>query len=86
MNQLEKSLDLEDQYKMYLDKVNLSESNMHPLQRVETKRAFMGACGQMLVLFRDVLGAIEDEDKAILQMEDLFNQVKIYWNNEANQI
>lgn len=80
----EKSLDLEDQFSFYLNKVGLSKSEMHPIQLTETKRAFMGACGQMLVLFRDVLGAIEDEDKAILQMEDLFNQIQIFWNNESN--
>lgn len=80
----EESLELEDQYQLYLKRVGLSEKNMHPVQRTETKRAFMGACGQILVLFRDVLGAIEDEDKAVLHMEDLFNQVQIYWRNESN--
>ena len=80
----EETLELEDQYKPYLMRVRLSEDRMSSIQRTETKRAFMGACGQMLVLFRDVIGAIEDEDKAILHMEDMFNQVKIFWNNETN--
>lgn len=78
------SLDLEDQYKNYLELARMSESDMHPTQRTETKRAFMAGCGQMLVLFRDVLGAMEDEYKAVLHMEDLFNQVEIYWKNEIS--
>ena len=79
---MSKSLDLEIQYKFYLEKVGLKESTMHPTQKAETKRAFFGACGQMLILFRDVIAGIEDEDKAILQMQDLLNQVGIFWNQE----
>lgn len=79
-------LDLESQYQTYLKRVGISEERMHPRQRIETKRAFYGACGQMLILFRDGIGAIEDEDKAILQMQDLLNQVSIFWREEVNRI
>lgn len=78
------NLDLEIQYQTYLKRAGISEDRMHPQQRTEAKRAFFGACGQMLILFRDGIGAIEDEDKAVLQMEDLINQVKIFWRNECN--
>lgn len=78
-------LDLEVQWKLYLERVGHSEEKMHPQQKAETKRAFFGACGQILILFRDVLGSEEDEDKAVLQMEDLFNQVEIFWRDEMEK-
>ena len=61
---------LEKQYQLYLERVGITESQMHPIQKIETKRAFMGACGQMLILLRDDLGALE-EDKAIEQLQKL---------------
>ncbi|WP_417867995.1 hypothetical protein [Xanthomarina gelatinilytica] len=79
-------LELEYQYQEYLKKIGLNESQMHPVQKVETKRAFFGACGQMLLLFRDNLATIEDEDRAVLTMEDLFNQVKIFWREETKRV
>ena len=36
---------LEKQYQLYLERVGITESQMHPIQKIETKRAFMGACG-----------------------------------------
>lgn len=80
---MSKELELEYQYQQYLKKVGLSEEAMHPIQKIETKRAFFGACGQLLILFRDNIGSIEDEDKAILQMQDLINQVGIFWKEQT---
>lgn len=76
---------LENQYQLYLERVGITESQMHPIQRAETKRAFMGACGQMLILLHKDLGALE-EDKAIEQLEDMMNQVQAFWLKEANQL
>lgn len=78
-----KEFNLEDRYKFYLEKVGLDESKMHIQQKTETKRAFYGACGQMLVMMRDEVGAL-DEDEAIEVMQDMINQVGIFWNNERN--
>lgn len=75
---------LENQYQLYLKRVGIKEIQMHPAQRVETKRAFMGACGQMLILLRDDLGALE-EDKAIAQLRDMYNQVQSFWLKETHQ-
>ena len=76
---------LEKQYQKYLKLVNLSESNMHPIQKKETKRAFMGACGQMLVLLRDEL-ALLDEDKAVQVLQEMNNEVSNYFLSETNQL
>ena len=76
------NFDLEKQYQLYLKRVKLNESTMHPMQRIETKRAFMGACGQILFLFRDELSELEEND-AVEQMEKMKNQVVQYWNNQS---
>lgn len=65
---------LEHQYQLYLKRVALTESKMHPDQRRETRQAFMGACGQMIFLLRDEL-ALLDEDKAIAVLEKMKNEV-----------
>ncbi|SDS13193.1 hypothetical protein SAMN04487764_1526 [Gillisia sp. Hel1_33_143] len=82
---MSKELELEYQYEKYLKITGLTENQMHPIQRQEIKRAFFGACGQMLVLFRDEISAIEDEDRAVLSMEDLVNQVEIFWKEEIKK-
>ena len=75
-------LDLEVQYQKYLDMVSLKESEMGSIQKRETKRAFFGGCIHLLVLFRDTVGEIEDEDRAILHLEDLMQQAEQYWKEE----
>jgi hypothetical protein len=79
-----KQFNLEKQYQLYLERVGIQESQMHPTQKVEMKRAFMGACGQMLILLRDDLGALE-EDEAIQQLQDMMNQLQSFWLKETNQ-
>lgn len=83
---MDEQFNLENEYQAYLDRVKIKESDMHPTQRVETKRAFFAACAQMLVLFRDKIGAIEKEEDAIKAMEDLFNQAHEFWLKQSNQL
>lgn len=80
-----KTFDLEHQYQLYLRRVGLKETNMHPVQKTETRRAFMGACGQMLILLRDDLGELE-ENKAIETMQDMINQVQLHFMKETNKL
>lgn len=69
---------LEHQYQLYLERVNLHEERMHPQQKVQLKEAFFGACGQLLVLFRDDIGALPEEE-AIDKMQGLHDQCLQYW-------
>lgn len=50
---------LEIQYQLYLQRIELKESEMHPVQKVQLRQAFFGACGQMILLLRDDLAEIE---------------------------
>ena len=69
---------LEYQYQLYLKRVGLKESEMHPEQKIQTKQAFYGATGQILLLLRDDM-TVYDEDKCIEIMEGLLNEVTQYF-------
>ena len=75
---------LEWQWQQYLKRVKLNEKTMPGRQRVEMKRAFYGACGQMLVFFRDDLYALEDESIQIALME-ISDQVMKFWTEEIKR-
>lgn len=76
---------LEHQYQLYLERVGLKESQMPPIQRKELKRAFMGACGQMLILLRDEVGEL-DENEALEVYKDLLEQVGKFWLTETKRV
>lgn len=77
-----KNPSIKSMYKLYLDKVGLKESEMHPIQKVETKRAFYAGCGQTLIAARDEIGAMESEREAMQAFESLTEEVMEFWNNE----
>ena len=66
--------DLEYQYQLYLQKMALSEATMHPEQKIQLRNTFYGAIGQLLLLMRDEISLLE-EDEAVDVMGKLLNQV-----------
>jgi hypothetical protein len=72
---------LEYQYQLYLQRMKLSEDKMHPEQKLQLRQAFMGACGQMLLMLRDDLTKF-DEDKACDILDDMTKQVSIFFIKE----
>ncbi len=76
---------LEKQYELYLQRVNLKESDMGEVQKREMRATFIGACGQMLILLRDDLGVLP-EDLAIETMQDMINQVAEYFMKATNKL
>lgn len=79
-----KDFNLEHQYQLYLGRVALSEKNMHPEQRKQLRQTFFGACGQMLILLRDELSNLSEEDGAA-QMQDMLDQVGKYFLSITNK-
>jgi hypothetical protein len=75
---------LENQYQLYLKRVALKESEMHSEQQKQLRQTFIGACGQMLLLLRDEVGALED-DQAMEVMKDMLNQVSNYFLNQQSK-
>ena len=75
---------LEHQYQLYLQRMALSESTMHPQQKIQLRQTFFGASGQMLILLRDELSKLEEE-KAMETLQDLINQVGNFFFAETNK-
>lgn len=68
---------VEHMYQVYLEKVNLDESKMHPVQKEETKLAFYGALGQMVIFMDNIADLPEEEGaKAIIDFRD---EVSEFW-------
>lgn len=76
---------LEHQYQLYLQRMALSESTMHPQQKIQLRQTFFGASGQMLILLRDELSKLEEE-KAMETLQDLLNQVGNFFLAETNKM
>jgi len=76
--------DLEHQYQLYLQRMKLDERKMHPIQKTETRRAFMGACGQMLIMLRDDISRLT-EDEAVDVLDDMVSQVSDFLLKETNR-
>jgi hypothetical protein len=69
---------LEYQYQLYLKRIGLNESEMHPEQKIQTKQAFYGATGQILLLLRDDMSELP-EDEGVDILDSLMNQVSQYF-------
>jgi hypothetical protein len=78
MNQI---FDLNYQWATYCQMVQCPEEKMHPVQRTETKRAFMGAAGQILLLLKDNITAY-DETEGIHILKNMIDQVASFWKDE----
>jgi phosphopantetheine adenylyltransferase len=76
---------LEHQYQLYLQRMALSESTMHPQQKIQLRQTFFGASGQILILLSDELSKLEEE-KAIETLQDLINQVGNFFLAETNKM
>lgn len=74
---------VEHQYQSYLGRMGLRESSMGDIQRVETRRAFIGGFGQALLCLRDDIGRIDDEMEAVKILADITQQCINYWKKEA---
>lgn len=75
---------LEKQYLLYLSRMGLSEQRMHPEQKIQLKQVFMGACGQILILLRDDVGALE-ENEAVKAMEGMISEVGNFFISETKR-
>ena len=81
---MNKKFDLEHRYQEYLKMVKLPESSMGETQRIEMKRTFMGACGVLLMVLKEDLSALE-EDEAVKELQKMFDQIGNYFLKETNK-
>lgn len=80
----QKTFSIEELYQSYLKLVHLSEATMHPQQRIQLKDSYYAACGQMLLLMRDDI-ALLDENDGVNALQDMLNQVHIFFQKAANR-
>lgn len=83
-NKIFQEINLEYQWKQYLKRVRMEHVVMSAVQEQEMRRAFFVACGQMLVLLRDDVSLLPDED-AVVCMQDMMNQIQAFWQNEVRK-
>lgn len=75
-------INLEQQYQFYLKKMKLDEKQMNPIQRVETKRAFIGGFSQCWVAFGNL--EFEHDQEYNECFADLQNQLDNFWKKEVS--
>ncbi len=80
----EKLKDLEHQYVLFLERMNLDESKMHPIQKKQIKQTFFGAWGQSLIFMRDEIAKF-DEDTAVEIMEANLEFIANYFLKEVGR-
>lgn len=88
MSTIPKDFDLNHQWGLFVERCGIPENKMPEDQRREMKRAFFGACGQMLILLRDELGDYGDKhgDKAAaMMMHNMLDQVGKFWQIEVDK-
>jgi len=75
---------IENQYKLYLQKMKLDESRMPEVQRIETKRVFYGAFGQLLMLLQNDITELSDNE-AFKTLDSMITQVGQFFINETHK-
>ena len=72
--QFDTKFNLNHQYKLLLKRMGFKERQLNPTQRRVMKEMVFAGWAQLLILMRDDLGGIEDENEAVETMQHLHNQ------------
>jgi hypothetical protein len=71
-------MNIELLYQDYLRAGGLNEAKMHPIQKSETKKAFMGGFSSMVKLLREQISEMPEDD-GVDALESINEQLKNYW-------
>lgn len=75
------NVDLEAQFKFYLDKIKMSPESMSRIQYIETRRAFYAGWAQFIRII--LHGFYQKPDEwAEVALTAIETQVKDFWDNE----
>lgn len=72
---------IEYQWQFFLGLCKITKKQMHPIQYNEMKKAFYGASGQILLLLRDEIAELSDDD-AYEKLEDMAHEIDIFWKSQ----
>lgn len=81
MSNPNEQFNLEQMFLKYLNLVGLKIHEMSPVQLIETKRAFIGGCGQTIILFTQELSDFTDEEATAI-MDNMVQQISDFWQQE----
>lgn len=80
---LQREFNIEIQFADYLNRVY--PGKLLPMQQmIEIKRAFYGAWGMLLVVLRDNIGEME-ENEALDALEAMQNQIEAFWTSQSRK-
>lgn len=69
------NFNLENQYQIFLQKIGLDENEIPSQQKKQLKLIFMVACRQILILLRDEVSLLDD-DEGVKVMKGIIDQAK----------
>lgn len=75
---------VEHQYILFLERIGLHEDRMHPQQKKQIKETFFGTFGQVLILLRDDLSELP-EDQGVEKMQSMLDQVGDFFLGQAKR-
>ena len=76
-----KILKLATHFELYLERVSLDRAKMTKVQYIEIKRAWYGGVGQMLIMSRDDLTQLPEND-AVRQLQRWHNECAEFWEDQ----
>lgn len=75
---------IEELWKFYLDKVEITEEELHPIQIKETKQAFCAGCAQILYVVQFELPKLSLDDMP-KKMKSFNNQINTFFEEIQTQ-
>lgn len=75
---------VEEQFQAYCKRCRLDLDTASPVQVIETRRAFYGAVGQLLVFLKGEL-ADQSEDDGVAELERIWEQVRVFWERQGGK-
>jgi len=78
------TFNIEYQYQLLLKRMNLQEDRMHPQQKIQLKQTFYAAFGQLLILLRQDVSALPEED-GIHALNNMLAQVGDFFLAESDR-
>ena len=81
----DKVFNIDHQWSLYLERVGLKGKKINPNAYREMKQAFFGAFGQSILLLRDEVAALPEED-GMEVLDGLINQVGNYFHKASGRM
>lgn len=72
---------IDQQWRRFMERCGIDPKEFPEIQIQEMSRAFYGAMGQMLLLFRDELAELEEID-GIKALENMLNECVKFWEEQ----